>query len=179
MGLSLYLSMYDRWVGRFDSGVPSVTTPYDSCDYKGPRYTLTTLPLEMIVEIMKHLDWHSVLSLSGETTPFALFTLIFMVFCYSLDVQASRRRFEGPISLGSPIPSFCGAPMRSSRLENLLELHSAHGLDQWVLVRRSADSTWGGKDMKFHPGSKYSAGLRLGALFQDAAGSSLVVWTGL
>ena len=57
LGLSLYL--YDFWAGQPDSGVPRCTpAAVIPCD--SPP-TLTTLPFEMIVEIMKYLDFRSLL----------------------------------------------------------------------------------------------------------------------
>ena len=103
LGLSLYL--YDSWAGQSDSGVPRCTPPtVMTCD---SRLTLTTLPFEMIVEVMKYLDWRSLLRIRQVRRCYPTYQVRFL--SYSSDVQTSRCCFKGPHSLGNPIPSIYAA----------------------------------------------------------------------
>jgi len=74
----------------------------------GCHVLFTTLPREIIVEILKELEWHSVLNIR-QVSLSALF-FIFQASSYRCpDMQISQWYFKGPCCVDKPISSIRGA----------------------------------------------------------------------
>jgi len=74
--------------------------------YDVPRYALTTLPFEVIVEIIKDLDWHLLLRIRQVRLRRHLRSS--GLSCRISDMQASQCCIEGLLCLGNPISSIYG-----------------------------------------------------------------------
>jgi len=70
--------------GKANPPLVYLVTPPTTITLSEPRYCLTTLPLERIVEIMKHLDWNSLLRIR-RVKGHLLYLLRFFQTCKLLD----------------------------------------------------------------------------------------------
>ena len=105
--------------------------------YDISRYTLTTLSFEVIVEIIKDLDWNMLLRirqvrLRGLQAYHAVFQT------HKLLNVASRDCYVWVIQYHQ----YTAEPKRLSRLPKPVGSYSADELEWWVLVRRSTQLGW-------------------------------------
>jgi hypothetical protein len=114
----------------------------------GGRYTpLTMLPLEIIVEILKELDWYSLLKIRLVRLHYLALMVQDSCYCQTCRLLNSLSRLRD-IWI-SQYHQYVAQRMRSARLEEPLDSYSAQELEQLVLVRRSADIGWKCQNVKF------------------------------
>jgi len=111
------------------------------------HYTpFTTLPLEIIVEILKEVDWHSLLKIRLVRLSYFPFVLQSSC-CQTCKLLNALSRARGIWM--SQHHQYVSQHMQSARLEEPLDSYSAAELERWVLVRRSADVGWRCENTKF------------------------------
>ncbi|RDB18600.1 hypothetical protein Hypma_014707 [Hypsizygus marmoreus] len=94
-----------------------------------PRHKFTTLPLDIVLEIVKELDWRSVLTIRRTCKYLEEISRTRIVWCSQYRRYVAQRTF--PLYLEEP-----------------LESYSAAELERWVLLRISADLGWNSRDTK-------------------------------
>jgi len=106
-----------------------------------------TLPLEIIVEILKEFDWHSLLKIRLVRRGYLLLIPQFLFCCQTCKLFSALSRIRD-IWI-SQYHQYAAQHMGFARLEEPLESYSALELERWVLLRRSADVGWGCENTKF------------------------------
>lgn len=104
------------------------------------------LPFELIAEILKELDWYSLLKIRLVRQHY--FPLLVQGSCCQTCKLLDGLSRVRDVWIGQ-YHQYVVQRMWSARLEKPLDSYSAPELERWVLTRRSADIGWRCEDMKF------------------------------
>ncbi|RDB18718.1 hypothetical protein Hypma_014706 [Hypsizygus marmoreus] len=100
------------------------------------RHKLTTLPLDIVLDIVKELDWYSILTIRKTCKYLEEISRTCTVWCSQYRLYVAQRPF--PLHLEEPLESYTAAE-----------------LERWMLLRISADLGWESDDTKLTRTSQF------------------------